>query len=63
MFIKIVLWLLLFVVCAPLAILLLIAYPFLWLLSIPLRLIGISVEAILSLVRSLLLLPSRVLRG
>jgi hypothetical protein len=63
MFIKIVLWLLLFVVCSPLAILLLIVYPIVWLLSIPFRLIGISVEAVLSLIRSLLLLPSRVFRG
>jgi hypothetical protein len=54
-------WCILFVLCWPLAILALILFPFVWLLSLPLRLIGISVSAIFALIRALLFLPSRLL--
>jgi len=57
------LWLLLFVVCWPLALLALVAYPFVWLLLLPFRLIGIAVDGVFQLLRSILLLPARVLRG
>ncbi len=57
------LWLLLLVVAWPLALLALILYPLVWLLSLPLRLIGISVGAALDLVRAIVTLPARVLRG
>jgi hypothetical protein len=51
----------LFVLCWPLAILALILLPLVWLLSLPLRLIGITVEAVFGLIRGLLLLPARLL--
>ena len=51
----------LFVLCWPLAILALILLPIVWLLSLPLRLIGISVEAVFGLIRGILLLPARLL--
>jgi hypothetical protein len=51
----------LFVLCWPLAILALILLPMVWLLSLPLRLIGITVEAVFGLIRGLLLLPARLL--
>jgi hypothetical protein len=51
----------LFVLCWPLAILALILLPIVWLLSLPLRLIGITVEAVFGLIRGLLLLPVRLL--
>ena len=54
-------WVLLFVLCWPVALLALILFPIVWLLSLPLRLIGISVEAVFALIKSLLLLPARVL--
>ena len=54
-------WCILFVLCWPLAILALILFPVVWLLSLPLRLIGISVGAALALVRALLFLPARLL--
>jgi hypothetical protein len=54
-------WCILFVLCWPLAILALILLPVIWLLSLPLRLIGISVEAVFGLIRGLLLLPARLL--
>jgi hypothetical protein len=57
------LWLLLFVLCWPLALLALVLYPLVWLLLLPLRLVGIAVEGIFELLRSLILLPSRLLRG
>lgn len=55
------LWAILLVLCWPLAFLVLILWPFLWLLSIPFRVIGILMEAILAFARALLLLPARVL--
>ena len=57
------LWLVLLFVAWPLALLALILYPIVWLLSLPFRLIGISVKAVLDLVRVLISLPARVLRG
>jgi hypothetical protein len=55
------LWCVLLVLCWPVAILALILWPFVWLLSIPFRLVGLSFEAIFALLRSILFLPARVL--
>jgi len=60
---KFLLWLLLFVLCWPLALLALVLYPIVWLVFLPFRLLGIAVDGILELVRSIVLLPSRLLRG
>lgn len=60
---KFLLWCILFVLCWPLALAALVAYPILWVLSIPLRLLGIAVEGALGLVRGIILLPARVLAG
>lgn len=57
------LWLILFVVAWPVALLALIIYPFVWLLMLPFRLIGISVDVVFQTLRSILLLPARVMRG
>ncbi|MDJ0496756.1 MAG: hypothetical protein QNJ89_02925 [Acidimicrobiia bacterium] len=57
------LWLLLAVVAWPLALAVLILYPLVWLLSIPFRLIGISVRGVFELLESIIRLPARVLRG
>jgi hypothetical protein len=54
-------WLILLVLCWPLALLALVLWPLFWLLSIPFRLIGITFEAMFALLRALLFLPSRVL--
>jgi hypothetical protein len=56
-------WLLLFVLCWPLALFALIAYPFVWLLLLPFRLIGIAVNGLFELLRAILLLPARLLGG
>ena len=58
-----VLWLLLLVVCWPLALLALVLYPLVWLLLLPFRLVGIAVDGVLALLRGLLLLPARLLCG
>jgi hypothetical protein len=55
------LWFLLLVLCWPVALLLLVLWPVLWLLSIPFRIVGVVVEALLAFVRALLFLPARVL--
>jgi hypothetical protein len=61
--VKFLLWLILFVLCWPLALLALILYPLVWLLLLPFRLIGITVSAILDLFKALLTLPARLLRS
>jgi len=50
-------------VCWPLALLALVLYPILWLLLLPFRLIGITVDAVFKFLHSILTLPARVLRG
>jgi len=57
------LWCILFVICWPLALLALVLYPFIWLLLLPFRIVGIAVGGVLELVRAILFLPARVLRG
>ena len=58
-----ILWLLLLMLSWPLALLALIAWPFIWLISLPFRLVGITFEAIFQLLRAVLLLPARVIGG
>jgi hypothetical protein len=54
-------WCILLVLCWPLALLALVLFPIIWLLSIPFRLLGLVVHAVFALLRMLLLLPARVL--
>ncbi|MBY0239351.1 MAG: hypothetical protein K2X55_08560 [Burkholderiaceae bacterium] len=56
-------WLVLLFLCWPLALLALLLYPLVWLLLLPFRLLGIGVEAVFELLRAIVLLPARVLRG
>lgn len=58
---KFLLWLLLFVICWPLALLALLLYPVVWLLSLPFRLVGVAVGAVLETIRAVLFLPARIL--
>jgi len=57
------LWLILLVVCWPLALLALIAYPVVWLLLLPFRLLGIAVDGVFQFLKAVVLLPARILRG
>jgi len=61
--VALVLWLILFVISWPIALLALVLYPLLWLVLLPFRLLGIAVDSILQTVRAILLLPSRILGG
>jgi hypothetical protein len=57
------LWLLLLIVCWPLALLALVLWPLVWLIALPFRLLGIAVDGVFDLLRALLTLPARILRG
>lgn len=57
------LWLILLVLCWPLALLALVLWPIVWLLTLPFRLLGIAMEGVFALLRALLFLPARVLGG
>jgi hypothetical protein len=59
--IAVLLWCLLLVVAWPLALLLLVLLPLLWLLSIPFRIVGVAMRAVIALVGAILFLPARLL--
>lgn len=57
------LWCILLVMCWPLALLAVVLYPLVWLVLLPFRIVGIAVGGVLELVRGIIFLPARVLRG
>lgn len=59
--IKLLLWLLLLVACWPLALLALILWPVMWVISLPFRMLGIAFEGVFALLRAIVLLPARLL--
>jgi hypothetical protein len=59
--IKFLLWLILLFICWPLALLAIVAYPMVWLLLLPFRLVGIAVDGVFGLLKAIILLPSTVL--
>jgi len=61
--VKFLLWLILFVLCWPVALLALILYPLVWILLLPFRLIGITVKAVFAFLAALITLPARLLRS
>ncbi len=61
--VKFLLFCILLVLCWPLALLALVLYPFVWLVPLPFRVMGIAVGGVLELVKSIILLPARVLRA
>ncbi|HTY82846.1 MAG TPA: hypothetical protein VMB19_01440 [Silvibacterium sp.] len=61
--IKFLLWCLLLFFCWPLALVALVLYPFVWLILLPFRLVGIAVEGALELVAAIIFLPARLLRA
>lgn len=63
MLIKLLLWLILLLLCWPVAILALLLYPIIWLLLLPFRLIGITVHGLFAFIKALFLLPARILGG
>jgi hypothetical protein len=61
--IKLLLWLILFILCWPLALLVLVLWPIVWLISLPFRALGIAVGGVFELLRAILYLPARLLGG
>jgi hypothetical protein len=61
--VRFLLFLLLLVVCWPLALLALLLWPIVWILSIPLRVLGIAVDGAFALLRAVVMLPARILGG
>lgn len=61
--VKFLLWLLLLVICWPVALLALILYPIVWLLLLPFRLLGLAVEGVFEFLKAILFLPARLLGG
>lgn len=59
--VKLLLWLILFVLCWPLALLALVLYPLVWLVLLPFRLVGVAVDGVLQLFKAILFLPARLL--
>ena len=57
------LWCILFILCWPIALLALVLYPIIWLLLLPLRIVGIAVGGVLALLSAMFFLPTRILRG
>jgi hypothetical protein len=58
-----IVWIILLVLCWPIALAALILYPIVWVLLIPFRLLGIAVEGVFAFLRALVMLPARVLGG
>jgi len=57
------LWCILLIFCWPLALIVLVLYPFVWLVLLPFRIMGIAVEGVFELLKAIILLPARLLRG
>ena len=55
------LWCVLFILCWPIALLALLLYPIVWILTLPFRILGIAIEGILEFLKAVLFLPSRIL--
>ena len=57
------LWCILFILCWPLALLAIVLFPIVWLITLPLRILGIAVPGVFALLAALFFLPARILRG
>jgi hypothetical protein len=57
------LWCILLVLCAPLALIALVLYPLVWIITLPFRLVGIAVHGVFALLTAIFMLPVRLLRG
>jgi hypothetical protein len=57
------LWCILFIICWPLALLAIVLFPIVWLITLPFRILGIAVHGVFALLAAILFLPARILRG
>lgn len=60
---SILLWFVLLIICWPLALILLVLYPLIWLLLLPFRIVGVAVEGVFELIRAIFFFPARILGG
>ncbi|MEL7146598.1 MAG: hypothetical protein AAFO69_09545 [Bacteroidota bacterium] len=60
---KLLLWIVVLILCWPLALMLLILYPIFWLISLPFRILGFAVDGVFELIKAIFLLPARILGG
>ena len=60
---KFLVWCILLALCWPLALVALVVYPLVWILLIPFRIVGIAVDGVLGVIRGIIMLPARLLRG
>ncbi|MGA2534120.1 MAG: hypothetical protein ABSG19_13915 [Candidatus Aminicenantales bacterium] len=60
---KFFLWLIILIFCWPLALVALVLYPIVWLFLLPFRLLGLTVTAVFELLKAIIMLPARILRG
>jgi hypothetical protein len=58
-----ILWCILFILCWPVALLAVVLYPLVWLITLPFRIVGIAVHGVFALLAAMLFLPARLLRG
>jgi hypothetical protein len=56
-------WIILFILCWPLAILALVLYPVVWILTIPFRILGIAVDGVFGLLKGMMILPGKLLKS
>jgi hypothetical protein len=56
-------WIILFILCWPLALVALILYPIFWIITIPFRILGIAVDGLFGLLKGIIMLPGKVLQG
>ncbi len=61
--VQFILWLILLVMCWPLALLALVLYPIIWIFLLPFRMAGIAIDGVFGLIRAIFLLPARILGG
>ena len=61
--VKFLLWVILFILCWPVALVALVAFPFVWLILLPFKVVGIAVGGVLAFLKSLFFLPARLLGG
>lgn len=62
-FIALALWLILFVICWPLALIMIFLFPFVWLILLPFRIVGLTVEVVFSLIKGILLFPFKLMKA
>jgi hypothetical protein len=62
-FIGLVLWFILFVICWPIALIILVLFPFVWLILLPFRIVGFTLDVVFSVIKGILLFPFKLVKA